>query len=253
VRFILLACWLPLAALAAPGYVAVPGGEFATSLRYEDLRGPAPVAPFAMMARPVTNAEFLAFVKHHPQWKRDGVAAIFAAPGYLAHWPGALELASREQAAQPVTQVSWFAAEAYCKALGARLPHWLEWEYAAAADRQSRDARGNRAWQERILEWYAQPTSAPLPAAGASAANFYGVRDLHGVIWEWTDDFLAMLVSSDNRAQGDPDRDQFCGAGALSVNDREQYAVLMRVALLSSLSGRDSTSRVGFRCVKEIP
>src|SRR6185436_5461563 len=117
---------------------------------------------------------------------------------------------------------------------GARLPRWLEWEYAAAADGARRDARRDAAWRDRILQWYAQPASRPLPNAGTSAANVYGVRDLHGVVWEWTDDFSSMLVTSDNRTQGDPDRNRFCGAGALSVADREQYAVLMRVALLSS-------------------
>jgi len=83
--------------------------------------------------------------------------------------------------------------------------------------------------------------------------NAYGLRDLHGVVWEWTEDYSALLVSADNRNQGDPDRSRFCGAGALSVADPEQYAVLMRVALLSSLGGSDTTMNLGFRCVKEIP
>jgi len=59
-------------------------------------------------------------------------------------------------------------------------------------------------------------------------------------------------VSSDSRNQGDPDRRQFCGAGALSVGDREQYAVLMRVAMLSALGSSDTTMNLGFRCVKEL-
>ena len=41
--------------------------------------------------------------------------------------------------------------------------------------------------------------------------------------------------SADNRNQGDPDTAKFCGAGALSMDDRDNYAVLMRVAMLSSL------------------
>jgi formylglycine-generating enzyme required for sulfatase activity len=39
-------------------------------------------------------------------------------------------------AAQPVTQVSWFAAQAYCEAQHARLPDWYEWELAAAEKRE---------------------------------------------------------------------------------------------------------------------
>ena len=108
------------------------------------------------------------------------------------------------------------------------------------------------AWRQQILDWYARPASAPLPAAGRGPANYYGIRDLHGVVWEWIDDHASLLVSGDNREQGDPDKARFCGAGALSVADREQYAVLMRVALLSSVEAADSTSRLGFRCVKDV-
>jgi len=78
------------------------------------------------------------------------------------------------------------------------------------------------------------------------------VQDLHGLIWEWTEDYAAMLVSGDNRSQSDTDRVKFCGAGALSVDDRENYPVMMRVALLSSLRGVNSTSSLGFRCARSL-
>ena len=252
-RLLLLACLAPLAALAAePGYVRVPAGDFVSVIAYEDRPGPQPVAAFAMMERPVSNADFLAFVRAHPEWRRDRVAPVLAGRAYLAHWSAPDRLASRAQAAQPVTSVSWFAASAYCAARGARLPTWIEWEYAGAADKTRRDARRDPAWRERILAWYAEPATRALPAAGAGAPNAYGLRDLHGVVWEWIDDHASLLVSADNRSQGDPDRAKFCGAGALSTADREQYAVLMRVALLSSLEPADSTTRMGFRCAKEI-
>jgi formylglycine-generating enzyme required for sulfatase activity len=77
---VLLAC-VPLAATFAAGgdaYVAIPGGNFRTSLRYEDLKGPQAIAPFSVMKRPVTNGEFAAFVATHPQWRRDRVAAVLA-------------------------------------------------------------------------------------------------------------------------------------------------------------------------------
>ena len=255
-RLWLLACLVPLAAWAGDddaGYLRIPGGDFTTALAYEDARGPLRIESFEIMRRPVTNAEFLAFVNKHPAWRRDRVAPVFAGPDYLAHWRGPTNLAPGEQARQPVTRVSWFAAAAYCESQRARLPRWLEWEYVAAADPLRRDARADPAWRDRILAWYARPSSSALPAAGVGVPNAYGVRDLHGVVWEWTDDYSALLVSADNRDQGDPDRTRFCGAGALSVADREQYAVLMRVAMLSSLGGSDTTMNLGFRCVREIP
>jgi len=252
---LLLAGLLPLTAWASDGdgYVRIPPGDFTSTLAYEDARGPVRIAPFGIMRHPVTNAEFLAFVNTHPAWRRDRVAPVFAGPDYLAHWQGPTRLVPGDQAAQPVTRVSWFAAAAYCEAQRARLPRWLEWEYVAAADTVRHDARADPAWRDRILAWYARPSSSALPAAGAGVPNAYGVRDLHGVVWEWTDDYSALLVSADNRDQGDPDRSRFCGAGALSVADREQYAVLMRVAMLSSLGGSDTTMNLGFRCVRELP
>ena len=253
-RFWFVLCFLPLVAWAGENgrYVRIPAGAFATALKYEDARGPAAIGSFEIMKRPVTNAEFLAFVKSNPAWRRDRAPSVFAGPGYLGHWSEPQRLSEAGQGGQPVTRVSWFAANAYCEARGARLPRWIEWEYVAAADATRRDARRDPAWRERILGWYARPSSHALPKAGAQLPNAYGVQDLHGVVWEWTDDYLALLVSSDNREQGDPNRARFCGAGALSIDDRENYAVLMRVAMLSSLQGEDVTMNLGFRCVKEL-
>ena len=250
----LLLCVLPLAGLAAGvvgHYATLPGGSFRTALKYEDRKGAnVRVASFALMKRPVTNAEFLAFVKTHPQWRRDRVAGVLAEPRYLSHWSGAMELGPKALPQQPVTWVSWFAANAYCESHGARLATWSELEYDAAADETLRDARKDPAWRERILAWYARPSRTALPRAGLQAPNAYGVQDLHGLVWEWTDDYSSLLVEGDNRNQGDNDRAKFCGAGALSMDDRENYAVLMRVAMLSSLEARDATANLGFRCAR---
>ncbi len=238
-------------AVSAADYVNVPAGTLTTVLANDGDRAPVPVAPFAMRVLPVTQAEFSGFVAANPTWQRDRVARTFADSGYLRDWvsPSA---PAREASSQPVTAVSWFAAQAFCENEGARLPTWQEWEYAAAADATRADARSDPAWRAGILAWYAKPAYA-TPALVGGAANLYGVRDLHGLIWEWVDDFNALLVSPDSRAGDDPDKLKFCGAGALSLQDRENYAVLMRIALLSSLNASDSTSSLGFRCVRDYP
>ncbi len=203
---------------------------------------------YALDREPVSNAQFLAFVQQHSEWQRDRVPAIYAEQTYLTQWAGPLELGATAKANQPVTQVSWYAARAYCKAQGARLPTWYEWEYAAAADETRSDARQDPAWKERILGWYSQSSSGQLPSIGRTPANVHGVRDLHGLVWEWVEDYTSLMVSSDSRNQGDADKLKFCGAGALSAENRDEYAVLMRVALLSSLEARYTTANLGFRC-----
>jgi formylglycine-generating enzyme required for sulfatase activity len=250
-RALALACLGLLLALpaAAAEYAALPGGTFTSVLPADGKAAPAQVAPFRLRTELVTNAEFLAFVKAHPAWRRDKVARILADARYLTQWASADTLGDEVLPRQPVTRVSWFAAQAYCESERARLPSWYEWEFAAAADATRRDARADPAWRESILGWYSRPSSTALPQIGG-AANIYGVRDINGLVWEWVDDFNALMVASDSRDQGDPDLLKFCGAGALSMQDKENYAVLMRIAMLSALKAADTTNNMGFRCAK---
>ena len=251
-RLALLLVLVP--ALAVGGgheWIRVPGAEdFVSVLKYEDGDGKVALAAYELMAAPATNAQFLAFVTTHPAWRRGAVATVFAEPRYLSHWSGPLTLGAAASPQQPVVQVSWFAASAYCEAQGARLPTWSEWEVAAAADATRADARTDPAWRERILAWYGKPSTAALADVAQAAADVHGVHDLHGLVWEWVEDYAAMLVSADNREQGDPDLMQFCGAGALSTDDRENYPVLMRIAMLSALQADDTTVNLGFRCAR---
>jgi formylglycine-generating enzyme required for sulfatase activity len=149
-----------------------------------------------------------------------------------------------------VTQVSWFAANAFCESQSARLPSWYEWEYVAAANDNMADARALPEWRQGILSWYSQVGGDPIVDIRSSSANYYQVFDTHGLIWEWVDDFNALLVSGDNREQGGADQLQFCGAGAISMEEKDNYAVLMRVAMLSALEARYTTRNLGFRCAR---
>jgi len=226
----------------------IPGGSFATILPPAPKVKQATVRPFEMDRRTVSNADFARFVAANPQWRRDRVARVFADAGYLQHWQDPATPGTA-LAAQPVTQVSWFAAKSYCESRGARLPTWYEWEFVSAAGDKVPDARQDPAWRQAILDWYARPASAGLPASGATPPNYYGVRDVHGVVWEWVLDLGSMMVSGDNREQGDPDAMRFCGSGALTMEQKDNYAMLMRIATLSSMQASYTSATMGFRCV----
>ena len=243
----------PLAMAADLGPVAIGPADFASVLAPSPRQKLAHVARFRLDRRPVTNGQFLEFVLHHPEWARGSVPEIFADDQYLSHWASASSLGRAAEPDQPMTRVSWYAARAYCEARGARLPTWYEWELAAAADERSVDARKDPAWRTRILNWYSQPTAPSLPRVGRNPPNVYGVQDLHGLIWEWVEDFNALMVSGDSRDQGDPNKLAFCGAGALSAEDRENYPILMRIAYLSALEARSTTRALGFRCAEDVP
>ncbi len=84
---------VPAAVAGTPeDYAAVPGAAFSSALRYEDAAQGAKVAPFMLMRRPVTNADFLNFVRAHPEWQRGRAPVALAEPRYLSHWGGALDL-----------------------------------------------------------------------------------------------------------------------------------------------------------------
>jgi formylglycine-generating enzyme required for sulfatase activity len=239
----------PVAA-AEPRDTRLPGGVFASVLPPSATAKTTRVAPFRMDRALVSNADFAQFLRANPHWRRDRVARLFADEGYLEHWLSATE-PGEALAPQPVTQVSWFAASAFCEARGARLPRWYEWEFAAAASETMADARDDPAWRQRVLDWYAKSARGALPAAGASPPNYFGIRDLHGVAWEWVEDAGGMLVSDDGREQGDGSG-RFCGAGAASFEQKENYAMLMRIAMLSSMKAAYSSASMSFRCANDV-
>lgn len=254
--------WLGLAALlvatlpslAAPptGRVAVGPARLSSAAPLDDTRAPVEVGRFLLDRRPITNGEFLAFVRAHPEWRRDRVKALFADAGYLSHWASPTALGHDVRAEQPVTRVSWFAARAYCKAHDGRLPGFHEWELAAAADERSQDARKDPAFQQRLLDWYARPNGA-LVDVGRGRPNVHGLYDVHGLVWEWVEDFSSLLVSADSREQGGADKLAFCGAGAATLEQKEGYAMFMRIAFLSALEARFTTRNLGFRCAADAP
>jgi sulfatase modifying factor 1 len=225
----------------------VPGATFETILPPAPGVTSATVPAFELDRTPVTNAQFAVFVAANPRWRRDRVARVFADAGYLHHWSSAAAPAPGT-GKQPVTQVSWFAANAYCEAQGGHLPTWHQWEWVAAASATARDARQDPAWRQAILDWYARTAGAALPDVAAGPPDIYGIRDVHGLVWEWVLDLGSMMVSADNREQGDPDVAKFCGSGALSLEQKDNYAMLMRIATLSSMKATYTSKTMGFRC-----
>lgn len=248
---------------AAAGMVRIPAGTY-LPLYAEPLPAPAggrqtstvrrrvAVAAFEMDVSPVTNGDFLAFVRAHPEWRRSRVTGLFADASYLRHWRGDLDLGDGAPADSPVIDVSWFAARAYLRAIGKALPTVDQWEYVAAADDTRRDASRDPAFLERLRLWYGRPTPARLPPVGRTPRNVYGVRDLHGLIWEWTLDFNSALVTGESRADSALERTLYCGSGAAGASNFEDYAAFMRYAFRSSLEARYTIANLGFRGVRQL-
>ena len=232
---------------AEPGMAVIPAMIYRPLFRGEKDAKEMPVAAFQLDVRPVTNGEFLAFVRGHPHWQRSRVPRLFADNGYLAHWAGDADLGNA-RAEQPVTNVSWFAAKAFAAAQGKRLPTTAEWEVAAAAGFTLGDGKKDAAFQQAIAHWYASPSPLVVPDAGGGHENIFGVRDLHGLVWEWTSDFNSAMVTGDARGDTGLERQLFCGAGSLGASDRENYPAFMRFGFRSSLRAGYTVHNLGFRC-----
>jgi formylglycine-generating enzyme required for sulfatase activity len=209
------------------------------------------VKDFEMDMYPVTNDDYVAFVKKYPKWQKSKVIKLFADGSYLTNWKSDTALKDYEKPNSPVTYVSWFAAKAYCECQGKRLPTVDEWEYAAMADETLKDARIKPSYNEQILAWYEAPRSNEN-TIGLHPKNAWGVYDLHGLVWEWTLDFNSVLITGESRKDVDKDSNLFCGSAALNATDLMNYAAFMRYAIRGSLQAKYSMKNLGFRCVKDI-
>jgi formylglycine-generating enzyme required for sulfatase activity len=228
------------AGLFRPFYVAQPGSN------------EIPVKPFYLDKLPVTNEDFLSFVREHPKWRRSQVKRLFADDSYLKNWADDLDLGANALPSAPVTFVSWFAAKAYAKSHGKRLPAIAEWERAASASSTQPDGSSDPQFARQILVWYSRPGGQTLRPVGGGSPNYWGIHDLHGLVWEWVADFNSVMASGDARNDGLPDLQRFCGTGSQGVSNPENYPAFMRYAFRSSLKADYCVNHLGFRCAKDL-
>ena len=237
----------------AGGLALIPAGLYTPFQRVKPANASAPqltsttIGAFSLDIEPVTNAEFLDFVIAHPEWRKSRIKTLFADSSYLKRWPSDLELTDAEASGEPVTNVSWFAAEAYCRARGLRLPTTEQWEYALAEAGRDQDAV-----RKRSLEWFAAPNGA-RPGAIGGPANGYGVRDMVGLIWEWTLDYGAYATTAELRDPNGSDGAAFCGGAAAGVADATDYPAFMRYAMRASLKASYTAGNLSFRCAGGAP
>lgn len=203
-------------------FLAIPGGSFllgafpgeAFVLDHEKWAHPVDVPPFALARCAVTQAEFAAFVddqgySRREHWTEAGwnwrCSLAVSCPRYWtcqgSSWfRQEFDSLVPLEPDRPVTHVSWYEADAYCRWAGLRLPTEMEWEFAAST---SPDNLGNHFLSKRRYPWGDEP---PLPAqvnldALASECSVveafdlgdspWGCRQMLGNVWEWTaSDFL---------------------------------------------------------------
>lgn len=231
----------------------IPGGSFIPLYRVDTLQ--AEVSSFLLDVYPVSNADYLTFVKENPEWSRQHTKAVFADQNYLRSFTEGLDAAAYDQSflKQPVTNVSWFAARAYCAWEEKRLPTTHEWEWAARSSETHPDGSIDPGFYQRMLDWYSRPTSGRPDTVGSTFKNYYGVYDMHGLVWEWVNDFQSTILTGESRTDKSATINLFCGAGASSATAVDDYVAFMRYAFRSSLKAAYTVRVLGFRCAQSQP
>ena len=215
--------------------VFVPAGRYQPFFKRSNRR-PVRVAPMCLGTAPVSNAQYLDFVREHPEWRKSKVDKLFAEDRYLASWSGDLEPPADALNA-PVTFVSWFAADAFCASSGSRLPKVAEWERFAGAPPGQRPGRGagNTSFEFAMGQPAADLAHTPIRMSG---------------IWEWTEDFNSAVVAGRiGNAQGGG-AGLFCGDGFRAA-DPTNYSAFLRYSFRSSLRADFALRNLGFRCKRD--
>src|SRR5579863_6752759 len=216
------------------------------------------IKPFYIDKYPVTNAGFKKFLeatRYHP--KDDG--------NFLKDWKDGTY--PQGSANKPVTWVSIEDAREYAKWAGKRLPHEWEWQYAAQGNDGRKFPWGNCDWT--IPAVFASPLACPTPASPADAvaptpdkgramlpasdvdahpkgASPFGVIDMVGNVWQWTDEYVDEHTRAAILRGGSHYQPQGSVWYFPQAHRNDQHGKLLLMA-----PSYDRSGAVGFRCVKD--
>lgn len=150
--------------------------------------------PFAIASRPVNCGQYIEFIEDNGYtrehlWLDEGAAAVRAegwqAPMYWTRRDGTWRVSTmhgeREiDPNEPVTNISFFEAEAFARWAGARLPTESEWEAACLRDLE----RAGAPWRHALANAHMLERGVFHPSAPACGLG--QLDGMFGGAWEWT-------------------------------------------------------------------
>ena len=151
---------------------------------------------------------------------------------------------------QPITHIKWREAKSYCHKVGKRLPTEAEWEYAARAGSKTKFPWGDEIDDDYL--WYAGNSPREIPQVGKKKPNAWGLHDMMGNVWEWTEDWFSYTYYKSSPAKNPkgPTRQSFRVIRGASWMIDEQYT---RVTTRhGGMSDPTLSYWVGVRCAKSL-
>jgi len=217
-----------------------PGHRLGSSYDYqmEKFERRVSLGRYAMDATPVTNGQFAEFLRQ--SGRRAGLGKNF-----LKHWERGHPPAGQED--HPVIWVGLDDARAYAAWVGKRLPTEEEWQHAAAGPEGRRYPWGDKMEPGCCNDGTSGGTTGVR--AFARGRSPFGVWDLCGNVWEWTESertdgrtrFVMIKGGSWYRAKGSG----WYFDGGPQANPYSAKFLMMG-------PGLDRCATVGFRCVLDL-
>jgi len=219
------------------GLVFVPGGELVMGgSGTTDPVQKVFVEPFSISETEITNTQYAVFVRESQH-------------GSPAGWKGGEFRSGTAQ--EPVRDVTWHDAVAYCGWLGqklsapARLPTEVEWVRAARGDKNQKypwgdewrdDAAASREGRVRAVKSY------------PSGASPFGVYDMAGNVWEWVADDGQKQIEIKETGQVEVIQGKVVKGGA-ALEKPEMISAVARGVVPPD----KKNEWIGFRCVVPRP
>ena len=242
------------------GMVLIPAGEFQMGSSENTDEKPVHavhIEAFYMDKHEVTNTQYKAFVNANPQWRKNRIPTVYHDGDYLKHWNGNNYPTGKGE--HPVTFVSWYAAMAYARWAGKRLPTEAEWEKAA---------RGGLVGKKYPWGDYINSTKAnynkqvgDTTSVGQYSPNGYGLYDMAGNVREWCLDrydtnFYASSRHQNPIADGNISNVTTNFSSVMTnrvLRDGSWSELSQAVHVADRAKGYPTVSHagVGFRCVRE--
>lgn len=162
--------------------------------------------------------------------------------------------------AEPAAGMSWDEAKRFAKRLGERvgerfrLPTEAEWEYAcrAGAASEAEPEHGKRiesAWYNPWSGVFGHPALKPTEV-GRLAPNRWGLHDMLGNVWEWTEDSYRVDAYSRHMLYNPVERSG--SARVIRGASHRSDALQVRCSMRGSHPAGAGMSQIGLRLVREV-